>query len=175
MAAWPATAGAQQGDSASTRYFNAKVVNLRKTASGKTFVTLVFTATVAEPAAVFLYSAADECRRTATLIDGEGNEYGTQRCMAATPDDQLNKMLALRHDGLSGEPMKLDAGSSSSFVFEFSTPLATKAEPDANINMMVPLKVSYCPLGYAPGGPHDVRDRCTMSATSLSFYGLAVR
>ena len=114
-----------QSDTASTKYFSAKVVNIRRAATGKTLVTVLFNSLTSESGYVKLYSGTAECRKSATLIDGDGNECGTLRCMEAP--------------GGSSTGMQIDGGTSSSFVYEFSTPISSSANKDININIIVPI------------------------------------
>lgn len=149
-----------QSDTASTKYFSAKVVNIRRAATGKTLVTVLFNSLTSESGYVKLYSGTAECRKSATLIDGDGNEYGTLRCMEAP--------------GGSSTGMQIDGGTSSSFVYEFSTPISTGENARNNINILIPLYYLTCPKGDLYGN-YNVADGCKYSTTTLSFYGLATK
>ena len=76
------------GRSVDNQFFSAKVVNIDKTRSGKVFVTIEFSGKVlrtsnqGEILNVRVYrSPLLECAKTATLLDSDGNEYGTNRCL----------------------------------------------------------------------------------------------
>jgi hypothetical protein len=159
-----------EGDTASTKFFSAKVVNIRRAATGKTLVTVLFTSNVSETSSVTLYSGTDECRKSATLIDGDGSEYGTLRCMTPAPQNDFDS------DRISNG-MYIEGGSSSSFVYEFSTPLPSDASIRAEINVVIPIAYRECHLGrgYILGAESENATLCRRSTSALSFYGLTAR
>lgn len=164
-----------QSNTASTKYFSAKVVNIRRAATGKTLVTVLFSATSSISSFITFYAGTEECRKSATLIDGDGNEYATLRCMSPSPKN-----------GFGRAGMRIEGGSSSSFVYEFSTPLSSERIGNGGIDIVIPLEYEFCFSSDGRLGEHRSNvtgfinvgistDRCQNSTTSLSFYGLTAR
>lgn len=156
-----------QTNTASTKYFSARVVNIRRAATGKTLVTVQFTATVPEEGAVTLYTNNEECRKSGTLIDGGGNEYGTLRCMTYAYRGNGGYITSIG----GGQGMFIKGGSSSAFVYEFSTPISSSVTSDTNINIIIPIIYEVCPTDQ----PAYISQRCLNSTTSLSFFDLSVK
>ncbi len=145
------------GRSVDTQFFSAKVVNIDKTRSGKLFVTIEFAGKVLRPSFssqiphVRLYRGPLDCAKSATLLDSDGNEYGTNRCLA--------------HESLTGagggEGLMLVQNSTSQVVFEFTTPLANRATNKPTYSLIVP--ISYEASTYP----------MSRGQTSLSFFQLS--
>jgi hypothetical protein len=155
-----------QNETASTKYFSSKIVNIRRAATGKTLVTVLYTSLTQEIGLVTLRGNTRACRDSATLIDGNGEEYGTLRCMSLLSSNSW--------DRFTGTGMRIDGGTSASFVYEFSTPLSTDVNAKSNINILIPIFYTACPKGE-PFGSYNAADGCIDSTTTLSFYGLVAR
>jgi hypothetical protein len=155
-----------QNDTASTKYFSAKVVNIRRAATGKTLVTVLYNSLAQEIGLVTLRANTRVCRESATFIDGNGEEYGTLRCMSLLSSNSWDRFI--------GTGMRIDGGTSASFVYEFSTPLSTDVNAKSNINILIPIFYTACPKGE-PSGSYNSADGCIDSTTTLSFYGLTAR
>ena len=155
------------GSISTNKHFSAEVVNIRRAATGKTLVTVVFTAS-AEVDSVSLYGNTQDCRSSATLIDADGNEYGTLRCMS------LASGGGSTFQNFSGTGFKMDKEQKSSFVYEFSTPKSNNISSLININMIVPIYYDYCPLNHINGFGNPALF-CTSNTTTLSFYNLSTK
>ena len=131
---------AQSFASAEAPHFYADVVNIDITKSGRVFVTVTFTgkdslkrkySEGADPFVQFGYpptgpvafgrrnSSPEDCKRSATLMDSQGNEYLTNRCQT-----QL---------------VRLQYNTKSSFVYEFSTPYAKGNGESTTYSLIIPL------------------------------------
>lgn len=150
-----------QSDTASTKYFSAKIANIRRAATGKTLVTVLFKSFAPDTGSVTLYGWTTKCRDSATLIDGNGEEYGTIRCMALSSGNS--------YGDVNGTGLYIEGSTSASFVYEFSTPISTDENARININILMPIFYRVCLINE-----YD-RNICTNSTTSLSFYGLTAR
>ena len=152
------------GNVSSNKHFSAEVVNVRKAATGKTLVTVVFTASAAVDS-VSLRGNSNECRKSATLIDADGNEYGTLRCMSFISSG--GSFISY-----TGTGFNIDGEQKSSFVYEFSTPKANSNTSLNSINIIIPIIYDYCPLNHISGyGPVSLF--CGNNTTTLSFYNIS--
>ena len=155
------------GNVSSNKHFSAEVVNIRRAATGKTLVTVLFTAKVEDDITVTLYSATASCRDSATLIDADGNEYGTNRCM--------------ENKGYYNRPgLSMQGGYNSQFVYEFTTPKSNADTQSNNINLIIPIIYTYCGDFAIRNSNNGRADRstyfeCKDNATTVSFYNLSVK
>jgi len=153
-----------------TQLFSAKVVNIDKTRSGKLFVTVEFVGKeiriklpsycsyLASPGEcvdppgqltnIRLFRGTDNCAKSATLLDSDGNEYGTNGC------------IATRYSGSGQGGLLLLPNSTSQFVFEFTTPLSNRANDRPTYSLIVPIEYE---LQY-----NNVSAQTTLSFSRLS-------
>jgi hypothetical protein len=144
---------------AATRYtnqhFSAEVVNVRRLSSGKVIVTVTFKASLGSGSYLNIYANSADCRTSATWIDGEGNEYGTNRCMP------------IANGWTYEQSMKLGGSDQSSFVYEFSTPRTPNGQNIENANLIIPIKYTIG-AGYSFSPTSD-------SSIVLSFFDFNIR
>lgn len=150
-------------------FFFAEVLSVNKTKSGKIFVTVEFTGKVSgqgfrgSVANVKITRGIGDCGKSATLVDSDGNEYFTNRCLP-------RRILGgFADDGgrSANTELLLNEKSKAQFVFEFTTPL-TNANQDSQLySLIVPVSFSA----------HDHRGPNTWDEglTTLSFFDISAK
>lgn len=96
--------------------FTAQVLRLDKTKSGKVYISIELKGKSTLKDTVLEIRAKGECLKSAVLIDSEGNEYYSTRCL-----DKIN----------------IYEKSISSFLLEFSTPIAN-TNTNSTYTLMIP-------------------------------------
>lgn len=165
VTAAPVLSAQSNGAMNDAHFFSAAVLGLNRTAAGKIFVTVEFTGKVSgqgfqgSVAYVEITRATSECGRSATLIDGAGNEYLSARCLPP-----LSGAVTDSDKGRSKSPLLLQENSRSQFVFEFVPVGAVRTAPRTVYSLVVP--VEYRARNHR--GPNTADD----GQTTLSFFEL---